>query len=618
MLAGDLAGSVSATVDESDAPPRGAGARFQMALLEALSEASPDGILVVAPDGGILTYNRRFAEMWNLGDPVLALRSDAAALDAVRSMVLDPDEFLAKVEHLYAHPGETSRDELQLRDGRVFDRYSTPVVGADGTGYGRVWFFRDVTAERQAEAARVQLERERAMRDSALQRVARLRGLHEAALALAGPVAAEPRGMADLLATIVRLAVTSLAGRDGRLVLAEDAAWAGLVQGDDGVGGSIVLDHAGRLRRAAQRPDGATEHVLATGELVEVPDTRDASRFGPYPQLAAVGIGSLVMAPLRSGGEVRGVLGVTFNEQRVLDTEEREALDLFAAHAAAALERVRLANADQQLARQNLELARREVEAASLRELDRLKNELLSTVSHELRTPLAIIHGYAQFIARREGEMSAQAQRIVTASAHLNRLVEDLVDFAQLTRGTVAVRPERVDLAPLLGELAAEFRERTGGQRLTAQLPETLPAHADRARVGQIVLNLLENAVKYAPEGEIVLRAFWKRARGRGEPVGPTAAPAPAPAMAKAGRGVAAGYVRVEVVDSGPGVPAAERHRVWERFYRGQNVSTLNLAGGTGIGLAVVKALAEAQGGRVGLSSGAGRGARFWFELPAA
>src|SRR5687768_10556139 len=196
MLAGDLAGTAGATAVETGEPPSGEGPRFQMALLEALSEASPDGILVVSPEGGILTYNRRFAGMWNLGDPVLEQRSDAAALEAVRSMLLDPDEFLAKVAYLYAHRDETSSDEVRLRDGRVFDRYSTPVVGPDGTHYGRVWFFHDATGQRQAEAARVQLERERAMRESALHRVARLRALHEAALAIARPVAGEPRGVA--------------------------------------------------------------------------------------------------------------------------------------------------------------------------------------------------------------------------------------------------------------------------------------------------------------------------------------------------------------------------------------------------------------------------------------
>ena len=604
MLVGEMAGSAGTLADAADEAPGDTGTGFRMAPLEALSEASPDGILVVAPEGGILTYNRRFAEMWDLPAHVLALRSDAAALEAVRSMLVDPDEFLAKVRYLYEHPAETSREEIQLRDGRVYDRYSTPVLGPDGTKYGRAWFFRDATAQKQAETVRVQLELERAAREAALQRSVRLRALHEAALAIAGPVASEPKWVAHLLATIVGRAVTALNGRDGRLVLAGDPAWSGLVSGGDTAAGPVVLDHAGRMRRATQRPDGATEHVLATGESVEVTDTLADSRFGTYPQLANVGIRALVMVPLRTAGAVRGVLGITFNEHRVLNTEDREALELFAAHAAAALERVRMGHADQQLARQGAELARRNAETASLRELDRLKNELLSTVSHELRTPLAIIHGYAQLIQRRGSDAASAvtAQRILAASTQLNRIVEDLVDFAHMSRGAISVRLEVMDLVPDLSDLAAEFRGREGGHRITAVLPTALPVRADRARVKQIVGNLLENALKYAPDGDIVLRAFRKRTGGRSERA--TAS--------------GAGFARVEVVDRGPGIPVAERRRVWDRFYRGQQVSTMNLARGTGIGLAVVKALVEAHGGRVGLSSTSGRGTRFWFELPAA
>jgi signal transduction histidine kinase len=112
---------------------------------------------------------------------------------------------------------------------------------------------------------------------------------------------------------------------------------------------------------------------------------------------------------------------------------------------------------------------------------------------------------------------------------------------------------------------------------------------ADSARVIQVVSNLVENAIKYAPEGPITVQAA-----------------------------LAGAAVRIEVRDCGPGIPLAEQHRVWEKFYRAQQVVELNLARGTGIGLAVVKALVEAQSGRVGLDSRPGAGCCFWFEVPAA
>ena len=124
---------------------------FQKSLLEAQSEAAVEGILVVAPDGKILSYNQRFVHMWQIPDDVVESRSDDAALRSVLGMLRDPDAFLERVRYLYAHPLERSRDEIVLLDGRVYDRYSSPIIADDATVHGRVWFFNDVTELRRNE-----------------------------------------------------------------------------------------------------------------------------------------------------------------------------------------------------------------------------------------------------------------------------------------------------------------------------------------------------------------------------------------------------------------------------------------------------------------------------------
>jgi signal transduction histidine kinase len=123
---------------------------FRSALLNAESEASPDGILVVDEKGKILSFNHRFAEMWRIPKHILADRSDERALQFAINQLVRPEEFLEKVRWLYAHPNEKIMDELALTDDRTFERFSSPISGPGGRLYGRVWFFRDITARARA------------------------------------------------------------------------------------------------------------------------------------------------------------------------------------------------------------------------------------------------------------------------------------------------------------------------------------------------------------------------------------------------------------------------------------------------------------------------------------
>jgi signal transduction histidine kinase len=114
----------------------------------------------------MLSFNRRAVEMWGVPKHIIDSRSDELALGFVLQKLVDPQAFLAKVEYLYAHPDEESRDLIQLKDGRTFDRYSAPLKSPQGVDYGRVWFFRDVTEVKQAEEemARLYNEARRAVR----------------------------------------------------------------------------------------------------------------------------------------------------------------------------------------------------------------------------------------------------------------------------------------------------------------------------------------------------------------------------------------------------------------------------------------------------------------------
>ena len=125
--------------------------RFQKTLLECQTEASPDGVLVVSPDRRCLYANRRFREMWKLGELNVEQAMCAASMEKILEQVCDPERVRNEIEELYAHPHLTGKAEIELKDGRTFERYSAPVISSEGDYYGRVWFFRDVTERRAIE-----------------------------------------------------------------------------------------------------------------------------------------------------------------------------------------------------------------------------------------------------------------------------------------------------------------------------------------------------------------------------------------------------------------------------------------------------------------------------------
>ncbi len=222
------------------------------------------------------------------------------------------------------------------------------------------------------------------------------------------------------------------------------------------------------------------------------------------------------------------------------------------------------------------------------------KTELLSTVSHELRTPLGAIKGYATALLRfgpriRSAERREFLESIDRAADRLATLIEDLLLAQRLEAGALPIHPEPVDVAALANEVVGELAPRASVHAFVCAVPPALPpARGDPRRVRQVLLNLLDNAVKYSPEGGEVRVAAEAR---NGELV-------------------------VTVCDQGIGIPAEELARVFERFHRVESDLT-RATRGTGLGLAICQGIVQAQGGRIGVeSAGPGRGSAFWFTLP--
>jgi signal transduction histidine kinase len=230
-------------------------------------------------------------------------------------------------------------------------------------------------------------------------------------------------------------------------------------------------------------------------------------------------------------------------------------------------------------------------------QLTRLRSDFISGVSHELRTPLAQIRMFSETLTlgrvRSEDERHRSLAIIDQEARRLTHLVENLLHFSRSERQTAHITPEPTKLAPLVQEVIDGFAPLAAarGVTLAASVPEDLVVPADPGAVRQMLLNLLDNAVKYGPAGqEVRIGAMQDN-----------------------------GVARLWVEDGGPGIPRADRERVWLRFWRLERDRDSAVAG-SGIGLAVVRELASLHHGRAWIDDavpGAGSGTRVVIELPA-
>jgi two-component system phosphate regulon sensor histidine kinase PhoR len=226
------------------------------------------------------------------------------------------------------------------------------------------------------------------------------------------------------------------------------------------------------------------------------------------------------------------------------------------------------------------------------RQLEEIRRDFVANVSHELKTPLTNVRGFAEAIAEDDEVPEVQrgfANRIVANAARMQALVDDLLDLSRIESGAWRPEPVDLDLSAVAREVWGTFDEKPAdtGVKLELNVPDGHVVCADPDALRQILRNLFDNALRYAPAGTAVTVST----RRDGE------------------------MDRIHVEDSGPGIPAAHLKRVFERFYR-VDAARSREAGGTGLGLSIVKHLVAAHGGDIRIESEVGSGTCVWFTLP--
>jgi two-component system sensor histidine kinase KdpD len=334
-------------------------------------------------------------------------------------------------------------------------------------------------------------------------------------------------------------------------------------------------------------PDG--QLVRRAGELG--PGTDDASELGvarwvqQHGEMAGRGSATLPGAralylPLIAVRGTVGVLGIEGPAHESLGPPEQLHLaETFAAQTALAIERVALVEEAQQARVQS--------------ETERLRNSLLSAVSHDLRTPLATITGSASALVEQEAQLDATARRelaqaIEEEADRLNRLVHNLLEMTRLESGGIRVQKDWESLEEVLGSALVRVEKWLGKRRVDIRLPPDLPlVPLDPLLIEQVLINLLDNAIKYTPADTAI----------------------------EISATVADHSVAVTVADRGAGFAPGEESRVFDKFFRGQHAGGHT---GAGLGLAIARGIVEAHGGEITAEARPEGGALFRFTLPLA
>jgi two-component system, OmpR family, sensor histidine kinase KdpD len=291
-----------------------------------------------------------------------------------------------------------------------------------------------------------------------------------------------------------------------------------------------------------------------------------------------LGSAALLHLPLQASGNLLGVLGVKLeHEADYRSRQARRLLDAFASQTAMALERI--------------QLSRQAEQAQLLNARENLERALLNSISHDLRTPLVSITGALDTLRERVHTLADQARLELLDTAweeaeRLNRFVDNLLDMTKLEAGAVKLRRELCDVEDLVGCALAAMERRLGDRKVELHIPAALPpVRLDMTLMSQVLVNLLDNAMKYTP----------------------AASPIEMTARADGGR------LAMAVADRGQGIPDHDLHRVFDKFYR---LPVPEGAAGTGLGLSICKGIVEAHGGTIHAENRTGGGLKIIVILP--
>ena len=616
-------------------------------LLEAQTNATIDGILIVNNDQKRVLINQRVIDLFNVPQYIVDSEDDSLLLNHVMGLNKNPEKFLEKVKYLNDHNHEISQDELELISGKVLDRYSAPVLGKDGKNYGRIWTFRDITKNKQAEEL---LQNERALFRTIIDLIPDAVYVKdtEGRKILANPrevqftgknseeeiIGKTDENLYPDITAVRALQEDQFVLQTGKSILDLE----GTLIDNNGKLHSLLISKV-PLRDVHGKITGlvGVTHDISSRKKAEDDLKQISTRLSLAARAGGVGVWDLDLVEdfLLWDDQMFSLYGVDrmyvgqANETRIagihpddalavdhqieqaikgekeFDTEFRVIWPDKSIHNIRALATVQRDDSgkplhiigtnwditEQKKTEETLLIAKQESDSAN-----KAKSEFLANMSHEIRTPLNGVIGFTDLLLRSPlNKIQQQYAKNANTSGHsLLGIINDILDFSKIEAGKMELDWIKADIIEL-AELSSDIVKYHASQKnieLLLNIEQDIPRFAliDPTRLKQILVNLLSNAVKFTETGEVELKITFDKIDELN------------------------GIFNFSVRDTGIGISEIQQKKLFRAFSQADS-STTRKFGGTGLGLTISNMLAEKMGSKIEVISELGKGSTFFFTF---
>lgn len=605
--------------------------QYRKALLEAHNESSVDGILLVDARGKILSYNKRFIEIWRMPPHIIDSKDDEVALSFAMSQLVKPNQFLEKVKWLYEHPTETSVDELEFNDGRIVLRHGYPVVGDDGTYYAWSWSFRDVTEQRIAENRLRDSEQYfhyltdtvpaiiwitgldgqctylnktwydyTGQKDREGEGFGWIKALHPDDVEPARKTFLDANSKHKSFVFLYRLKV-----KDGSYRWAKDYGSPRFSpEGKyEGMIGSVVDVHEETIT-ASKIKESEKQFRLLADTVPQLVWTADVDGNLNYFNQSVFDYSGLSQEQIFKDGWLQ-MVHPDDREENLNQWKHsiQTGKDFIFEHRFRRYDgeyRWQLSRAiAQRDANGNINLwVGSSTDIQKIKEEEKRKGDFIKMASHELKTPVTSIKGYVQLLlslssaentaALTPTTLRSSLERVDKQIVRLTRLITEMLDLSRLDESKLELKKENFSIRQLVEETVQDILHTSSSHEITVVVNADGVITGDRDRIQQVLINFINNAIKYSPLQRQINVLIHSATPDQ---------------------------ISVSVKDSGIGINRADQEKIFERFYRvtGKNEETFS---GFGIGLFIAKQIIERHKGSITVQSELGQGSVFTFNLP--